>query len=586
MASVKKIWKWLTVAALLVAAVFAGRRAVKPAKPAPEPVEPQAPKTGLRKWLPLAVLILALFIIVLDTTIINVSLKAIVGDLHTNLKAVQWVITGYSLVLAAFTITGGRLGDIVGRKRMFMIGAVIFAVGSLLASQAHSQPELFVSVAIVEGLGAALMLPSTAALILAEYRGKDRAIAFGMFGATAGTAATIGPLLGGFLTTNYSWRWNYLINPIVVLVLLAGSRILHESHERSPHRPDVPSIILSAVGLASLVYGIIESSTYGWFGAKADYEIFGQTFTLGGISVTIYALGLAILFLAAFLRRQARLQATGRTPLISLSIFKNRQFMAGTTVTMIVAMTQFGFIFILPVFLQGMLGKDALHTGLSLLPFSLSVLVAGPLSGILVGKFNVAPKVMIQLGLVISVLGSILLRTEFTDAATATTIMPGQILFAVGFGLAFSQLANLTLSAVSVEQAGEASGLNNTFRQVGASLGQALIGALLISALITQLNHDVSASTKLPPAAKPQVAAAVAVSAQSLGTAKATNDETPAYIQYEITEIKNDAIIKGVRTGLIATIGVAVIALLLSTQLPMRSRNPEDLDAAKQAGRR
>ena len=177
-------------------------------------------KTGFRKWLPLAVVVLALFIIVIDTTIINVSMKAIIEDLNTNLKAVQWVITGYSLMLAAFTITGGRLGDIFGRKKMFRIGAIVFAAGSLLASVSDNQLQLLLSVAVVEGLGAAMMMPSTAALLLAEYKGKDRAIAFGMFGAAAGTAATVGPLLGGFLTTNYSWRWSYLINPFVVAVLL------------------------------------------------------------------------------------------------------------------------------------------------------------------------------------------------------------------------------------------------------------------------------------------------------------------------------------------------------------------------------
>ncbi len=534
-------------------------------------------QSGFRKWLPLAVLILALFIIVLDTTIINVSLKAIVGDLNTNLKAVQWVITGYSLVLAAFTITGGRLGDMVGRKRMFRVGALIFAVGSVLASQAHSQSQLFASVALVEGFGAAMMLPSTAAIILATYQGKERAIAFGMFGAMAGTAATIGPLLGGFLTTNYSWRWNYLINPFVVLLLLVGSRILRESHERSRHRPDGLSIALSALGLASLVYGIIESSTYGWVRAKMPYEIFSGQLGLGGLSITVYALLLAVALLAAFLYRQALLERRGQAPLVTLAIFKNKQFMAGTTVTMIVAMTQFGFVFVLPIFLQGMLGKDAFHTGLSLLPFSLSVLVAGPLSGILVGKFNVAPKIMIQLGLVISVFGAIVLRSEFSGVATAATLIPGQILFAVGFGLAFSQLANLTLSAVSVQQAGEASGLNNTFRQVGASLGQALIGALLISALVTQLNSDVTASKTLPSAIKATVAQEAAASAQSLGTAGGAKAGTPPSIRHEIIAIRNDAIVKGVRTGLIATIGVAVLALLLSTQLPKRSRQPEEL---------
>lgn len=537
-------------------------------------------KTGFRKWLPLAVLVLALFIIVLDTTIINVSMKAIIGDLKTDLKSVQWVITGYALTLAAFTITGGRLGDIFGRKRMFVIGALVFALGSLLASQAHSQPELLASVALVEGMGAAMMMPSTAALILSEYRGKDRAIAFGMFGAVAGTAATIGPLLGGFLTTNYSWRWNYLINPFVVLVLIIGSRVLNESQERRSHRPDFLSIALSALGLGSLVYGIIESSTYGWLKAKADYEIFGEQYHLAGVSITVFALLLGILLLYQYLRRQGALQRSDRVPLTSLEIFRNRQFMAGTTVTLIVAMTQFGFIFVLPIFLQGMLGKDAFHTGLSLLPFSLSVMVAGPLSGILVGKANVPPKIMIQIGLAIQVVGAIVLHQEFTDSATASTIMPGQVLFAIGFGLAFSQLANLTLSAVSVQQAGEASGLNNTFRQVGASLGQALIGALLISALATQLNKDVSASTIIAPQFKQEVGAVAAASATSLGTDAKHDKQLPPTVNDEITRIKNDAIIKGVRTGLVATIGVAAIALVLSTQLPLRPLKPEDLDEA------
>jgi EmrB/QacA subfamily drug resistance transporter len=536
-------------------------------------------KSGFRKWLPLAVIVLALFIIVIDTTIINVSLKAIIGDLHTNLKAVQWVITGYSLMLAAFTITGGRLGDIFGRKRLFMIGAIVFGVGSLLASRAQSQPELLASVSLVEGAGAAMMLPSTAALILAEYRGQDRAIAFGMFGAVAGTAATIGPILGGWLTTNYSWRWNYLINPIVVVILLLGSHWLHETQERTRHTPDIASILLSALGLGALVYGIIESSTYGWIKAKMPYEIFNHHYALGGTSISIVALYVATALLCAFLWRQERLERRGKIPLVSLALFGNRQFMAGTSVIAIVAMTQFGLIFILPIFYQGMLGKDAFHSGLSLLPFSLSVLVAGPLSGILVAKCNFAPKLMILIGLALEVAGAVVLRSEFSDVATARTLVPGMILFALGFGLAFAQLNNLTLSAVSVQQAGEASGVNNTFRQVGTSLGQALIGALLISALITQLNKDITASTVLPAPARPGVAADVASSAESLGTAAQPDKTSNAAIAHEILRIKNDSIIKGVRTAMIATIGVSALALALSTQLPWRSQQGENLDA-------
>jgi EmrB/QacA subfamily drug resistance transporter len=535
-------------------------------------------QTSFRKWLPLGVIVLALFIIVLDTTIINISMKAIIEDLDSNLKAVQWVITGYSLMLAAFTITGGRLGDIFGRRKMFRVGAVVFALGSLLASFAHSQPQLLASVALVEGAGAAMMMPSTAALILSQYRGKDRALAFGAFGAVAGTAATVGPLLGGFLTSNYSWRWNYLINPFVVIVLLIGSRWLSESQERHRHRPDILSILLSAFGLGGIVYGILESSSYGWLLAKADYEIFGEHFHMLGASITVYSILLGIIFLVTFIRRQGLLERAGKTPLVSLGLFRNKQFVAGTTVTMMAALTQFGFIFVLPVFLQGMLGKDAFHTGLSLLPFSLSVMVAGPFSGILVGKFNVAPKILIQIGLALSVVGAFVLHEEFTDTATAMSIIPGQVLFALGFGLAFSQLANLTLSAVSVHQAGEASGVNNTLRQVGASLGQALIGALLLSALTTQLNTDVTASKVLPDQIKPAIAAQAADSAESLGVAGAEPAGTPPAIAKETTRIRNDAIIKGVRTGLLGTIGAAAIGLILSTQLPRRPQPVEDLD--------
>jgi EmrB/QacA subfamily drug resistance transporter len=416
----------------------------------------QTQTTAFRKWLPLAVILLAMFIVVIDTTILNVSMKAIIGDLHTNLKAVQWVVTGYSLVLAAFMITGGRLGDIFGRKRMFRVGATVFGVGSLLASVAHSQSQLLASVAGVEALGAAMMLPSTAALILNEYRGRDRAVAFGMFGAMAGTAATVGPLLGGWLTSNYSWRWNYLINPVVVLLLLAGSLILHESREKHPGKPDILSVTLSALGLAGVVYGIIESSTYGWLRSKANYEIFNHHYHLAGISISAYAIAVGLIFLASFLWRQRMLQQKGEVPLVSFGILSNSQFMAGTSVVGIVAMTQFGFIFVLPVFLQGMLGKDAFHTGLALLPFSLSVMVAGPLSGVLVGKLNVAPKLMIQVGLCVELVGAFALRAEFSPTASSHSIILGMILFAAGFGLAFSQLANLTLSAVSVQQAGEA----------------------------------------------------------------------------------------------------------------------------------
>jgi EmrB/QacA subfamily drug resistance transporter len=540
-------------------------------------------ETGIKKWLPLAVLALALFIVVLDTTIINVSIKSIITDLHSNLKAVQWVITGYSLVLAAFTITGGRLGDIFGRKKVFLTGAVIFAIGSLMASRAHSAGFLLLSVSLIEGMGAALMLPATASLILSQYRGKDRALAFGVYGAIAGAAATIGPILGGFLTTNYSWRWNYLINPVVVLVLLGGSVLIKEAHERSHSTPDILSIVLSALGLGSIVYGVIESSTYGWLKSKADYDIFNHHYHLAGISISLFTIVFGAILVYLFLLRQRALERAGKIPLVSTALLKNQQFTSGTIVLMVAVLGQFGLIFALPVFLQGLLGKDAFHSGIATLPLSLAILIASPLAGVLSGKKGIAQRVLIQIGLVVIIIGGILLRQEVSATASAVSFIPGLAFFGFGFGLLISQLANLTLSAVSVDMAGEASGVNNTFRQIGTSLGQALIGALLISSLITQLNTDVSKSTVLQASAKPQITAQVAASAQSFGVAAPPSKSVPPAITAEIVRIKNNAIVTGVKTAFLATVGASVLALLLSLRLPSRAIQHEYGEASQAA---
>jgi len=531
-----------------------------------------AGETGFRKWAPLVVMALALFIVVIDTTIISVSIKAIIHDLHSNLKAIQWVITGYSLMLAAFTITGGTLGDIFGRKQVFLVGAIIFGIGSLMASRAHSDGFLLLSVSIVEGGGAALMLPATASLLVSTYRGKDRALAFGVYGAIAGVAATVGPIVGGWLTTNYSWRWNYLISPFVVLVLLGGSFLVKEAHERNPHVPDFMSIALSALGLGSVVYGIIESSTYGWLKATQDYELFGQSYHLMGVSISAYAIFFGLIFITLFLLRQAMLEDTGKEPLVSTGLLKNRGFMSGTTVMAIAFLGQFGLFFVFPVFLQGLLGKDAFHSGLATIPLSIGILIASPLSGVLASRFNIAQKYMIQFGLVLSVLGGILLHFEATPTATESNFILGLLCFGFGFGFVVAQLANLTLSAATVQQAGEASGVNNTFRQIGTSLGQALIGAILISTLVSQLHSDIASSKVIPQEYKPQVQTAISSSAQSLGTQNAKAEQLPEPITKEIVRIKNDAIVSGVRTGFLATAVASGAALLLSFTLPLRAQ--------------
>ena len=228
-------------------------------------------ESRFRKWGALGVLSLALAIIIIDSTLLNVSLSTLIRELHTNLQKLQWVISAYSLMLAALTVTGGRMGDLFGRKRMFMGGAVVSVVGAFVASISHSFPVLLLGESIIEGIGAALMMPATASLLVQKYRGHDRAIAFGIWGGVAAAASAIGPILGGFFTTHYSWRWGFRINIFVCAVLLAGSFLVEDTERPREKSIDWIGVLLSSAGLFCVVFGIIESESYGWIRARKPF---------------------------------------------------------------------------------------------------------------------------------------------------------------------------------------------------------------------------------------------------------------------------------------------------------------------------
>jgi EmrB/QacA subfamily drug resistance transporter len=524
-----------------------------------------------RRWGGLAVLSLALAIIIIDTTLINVSLRTIVADLNTTIKSLQWVITGYALTLTALMITGGRLGDLFGRKRFFITGAVVFAAGSLVAATAHSVTQLILGASIIEGIGAALMLPATASLLLANFQGRERAIAFGVWGGVAGAAASIGPLLGGYLTTYYSWRWGYTINVFIVALVILFSWLIHEDHSlRKRQSIDFGGILLSGLGLAALVYAIIESSTYGWIKAKTTSEVFGQVVNLGDYSFVPFALALAVGLLIMFVMWEAIVEARGKTPLVSLKLFGNSRFMAGVVTVAIIAMGQFGSIFALPVFLQAVKGLDAFHSGLALLPFSLSTLIVAPLAGA-VGSKKVSPKLLIIVGLIIDTLGMWWLKESITPTASVSDLILPLAVFGAGFGMAFSQLNNITLSAVPVTEAGEAAGVNNTFRQLGATLGNAVIGSVLIAGLTTNFIQGVKDSTVIPAQAKSQIEGGAARQAQSLGAdenSRSNMAKLPQSAKDELTAIQRQATTEGVKHALGYGVVILGLGVLASLRLP------------------
>ncbi len=510
---------------------------------------------------------MALMIIVIDTTILNVSLRTIILDLHAKITGIQWVISAYSLVIASLTITGGRLGDLFGRKRMFMVGAVIFAIGSFITSISHNIPTMLAGESIIEGIGAALMMPATASLLVALYRGRDRAIAFGIWGGIAAAAASIGPVFGGYLTTHYSWRWAFRINVFVALLLLIGSLIIKESRDTEEKKElDYLGVLLSAGGLFGIVYGIIQASSFGWFRATQPFHLYGHTLP-HNLSITPVSAGAGAILLILFGLWQSFRAGHGHTPLVSMKLLANRQYTSGALVTGLLSLAQIGLIFVLPVYFQGVLRLDALHTAYALLPMTLSLLVGAPLSGFLSKWFK--PRWLIQFGLVLNLAAIWVLHHSTTVGATAMSFAPGMLLYGFGIGLGMAQISNVTLSAVAVEEAGEASGVNSTVRQIGSTLGSAIVGAVLIATLTSNLKTGVNNSTVLPAAAKPQLSRVVSSQATNVEFNTGSVDTgTPAYITAELANISRRATVAANRRSFIVMGLVVILSLFVSLLLP------------------
>jgi MFS family permease len=508
------------------------------------------PQSAFRKWLPMGIIALSIAIIVIDGTVLNVSQKSIINDLGTDLKTIQWAFTSYSLVIAALTIFGGRLGDLYGRKKMFKLGAILFAIGSFLTTISPNVGVLLLGWSLIEGVGAALMTPAASALLVSNYEGRDRGTAFAIFGATAGGASAFGPIIGGFLAkygTNISsalaslfsfnstisnyfagfsgWRWAFGINVIIVLLLLIGSRFLKDFHTKTEHKInlDLPGVVLSSVGLTAMVYGIIESSTYGWFTAKKAYEMFGSSYDLAGLSITPYLLLVGLISLVAFIFWELRVEKMGKEPMIRVEIFNNPTFSFGilTLTTLFGGFTgiiTYGVVFFFLTVLQ----FDSLGAGLALIPLSIMVFIMAPLSAKFSPKFG--GKNIVQFGIALTLIGTALMYTEFSPDATVWTFIPSLVIFGMGFGMMMAQINNLILSSVDVKLAGVASGINGTIREVGRSFGTALIGAAFISTLGSTLKDNLNSNNNINIQAKQAIIQSIDNGEVNAGTSSSKSD--------------------------------------------------------------
>ncbi len=435
----------------------------------------------LRRWAIMPVLAMGVALIIVDSTIVNVALPRIVPALHMNLAGAEWINSAYSLVFAALLVAVGAIADRVGRRRMFMIGVVVFACASLFAGGATSG-GMIIAARMLQGVGGAMILPTSLSLVNANFRGRERPIAFGIWGSVIAGAAALGPLLGGYLTTYWSWRAIFLLNlPVSLAILVFAYLLVPESRdEEAIGLKDTAGVVLVSFGFASLVFGLIEGQRYGWWRVKTTFSVGSWDWPLPGSPVP-WAFGLAVILLGAFVWRLFYLTTRGRPALIDLTLFAIRSFRYGGLTILIVSLGEFGLVFVIPLFLQNVLGLSPLQTGASLLPLALGAFAAGGLAAPI--SFKIGGVWTVRVGMLLETLGIAGFAIVVEAPMSAWRLVIPLAIYGVGVGLATAQLTNVALAQVPRHRSGQASGIQSTLRQVGSALGTAILGTTLSIAI-------------------------------------------------------------------------------------------------------
>src|SRR3954468_11916311 len=461
----------------------------------------------MRKWLPLMILASAQFIMVLDSSVMNVSISQIVADLDTTVTGVQSAITMYTLVMAAFMLVGAKLGDIFGRDRAFALGLAVYGLGSLITALSPNLTVLLIGWSLIEGLGAVMVIPAIVSILAGTYTGAQRALAFGIIGGVAGAAVAAGPLIGGWVTTEFSWRYVFAGEVVLVaLILLAHRGMPPVPHPGGRPQLDVVGVLLSATGLALAVFGILKSSEWGLIEPRGALTIGGTEVTPFGFSAVPFLILLGVGFIGLFVLWEERRERLGRDTLLERALLKSEQLRAGLSTLLMLQLVLLGTFFVLPVYLQVVLGLDAFDTGKRLFPMSVTMFVAALLGPRLATGF--APRRVAQAGLVALSVASVMLLATIDVELNKPEFGLALALFGVGAGLLLSQLGNVIMSSVPPEKTNEAGGLQGTAQNLGASLGTALIGSVLIASLTTGLTERVDQNPAVPGPAKEQVHAA------------------------------------------------------------------------------
>ncbi|WP_104092463.1 MFS transporter [Arthrobacter sp. GMC3] len=523
----------------------------------------------MKKWSIVIILGCAQFVMVLDGTVMNVSISTVVQDLNTSVAAMQAAITFYTLTMASVMLLGAKLGDVWGRRRAFVIGSCIYAAGSLITALSPNVQMLFLGWSIIEGLGAVLVIPAIAALVADNYQGRQRVSAYAIIGAVSGAAVAAGPLIGGFVTTYFSWRYVFVAEVVIMAGVVVFSRLVTDTTPRQTVRIDVPSVLLSAFGLVFVVFGMLQSKTWGWITPLSSPVIGGVEIAPLGISLTAWLMLAGGALIYAFVRRQLLLVSRGLSPLVHVEMFSIRQLRSGLSVLGAQYTVTAGLFFMVPVYLQMTLGLDALQTGLKIFPLSVSLIL---FSIVGTGLSRIwSPRRIVRTGQLVLVLSAALLLGSATADLKSGIFAAGMFLAGMALGLLASQLGNVNMSSVTEKETSEVGGLQGVFQNLGSSLGTALIGSILIGALATGFASGV-ANSELSPAAREIVSeqtqgGITIVAAASVPdiAAKAGLDTADAAT---LTTIYRDSQLSSLRVAFFALIVVSLLSLFFSRGIP------------------
>ncbi len=534
------------------------------------PTAPGTPSasSSRRRWFGLVIISLGVSLIIVDSTIVNVAVPSIIDDLGITSSQAQWVQEVYTLVFASLLLVCGRLADRSGRRRLFALGALVFALASVLAALADSGTSLIAARA-VQGVGGALMLPTSLSLLNATFRGRDRGIAFGIWGATIGGTAALGPLLGGWLTTTFSWRWAFGINIPLGAVVIIGLLLLDDESSDPSAAPgqDSRGAILSTIGFGALVFGLIEGRTYGWVTTTDTLlSIGGWTwpwalspvpvaFVVGGAGLTIFVLV-----------QRAR-NAAGRVSMLDLDLFAIPSFRNGNIAAAIVSLGEFGLLFALPLWFQNVRGYSAFQTGVILLALAIGSFLASGL-GAAIGRTR-SPIFLVRLGIVLEIIGiagiAVLLRSDSAWYVTA----PLLFVYGIGVGFATAQLTGVVLADVPVERSGQGSGTQSTARQIGSAFGIAVLGTVLFSVLGARFDAGLT-DIGVPEQTRTQLVTAVKDSAGAVIPSLAADPRTAA-----VADQAAQALTEATRVSAATAAGFLVVGLLASLSLGERRRRED-----------